>query len=96
MKFSASKCILLCMKCLLCCGRCSEKVDIFSYGILLWEIISQETPQRGMLRELKVSAAPRLYFAMLCWTVSSCAVLCCICLLLSSLTFCSAWHGMQV
>jgi len=34
--------------------RCNEKADIFSYGIVLWEIITQETPQRGTLRDIKV------------------------------------------
>jgi hypothetical protein len=34
--------------------RCNEKADIFSYGIVLWEIITQETPQRGTLRDIQV------------------------------------------
>lgn len=36
--------------------RCNEKADIFSYGVVLWEIITQETPQRGTLRDIKVPA----------------------------------------
>lgn len=36
------------------CFRCNEKADIFSYGIVLWEIITQETPQRGTLRDIQV------------------------------------------
>ncbi|KAL0053929.1 hypothetical protein WJX82_001314 [Trebouxia sp. C0006] len=34
--------------------RCNEKADIFSYGVVLWEIITQEPPRRGHLRDLKV------------------------------------------
>ncbi|DBA88396.1 TPA: hypothetical protein ACH3X2_004890 [Trebouxia sp. C0005] len=34
--------------------KCNEKADIFSYGIVLWEIITQETPQRGTLRDIQV------------------------------------------
>jgi len=34
--------------------RCNEKADIFSYGVVLWEIITQETPQRGTLRDIRV------------------------------------------
>lgn len=34
--------------------RCDEKADIFSYGIVLWEIITQEAPLRGYLRDIKV------------------------------------------
>lgn len=40
--------------CLLAVCRCNEKADIFSYGIVLWEIITQETPQRGTLRDIRV------------------------------------------
>ena len=39
---------------LLAVCRCNEKADIFSYGIVLWEIITQETPQRGTLRDIQV------------------------------------------
>ncbi len=39
---------------LLAVRRCNEKADIFSYGIVLWEIITQETPQRGTLRDIQV------------------------------------------
>jgi len=34
--------------------RCNEKADIFSYGVVLWEIITQEPPRRGHLRDLEV------------------------------------------
>lgn len=34
--------------------RCDEKADIFSYGVLLWELITQQHPRRGCLRDLQV------------------------------------------
>ncbi|KAK9805532.1 hypothetical protein WJX72_003632 [[Myrmecia] bisecta] len=34
--------------------RCSEKVDIYSLGIVLYEIVSGEAAQRGKMRTLKV------------------------------------------
>lgn len=34
--------------------RCREAADIYSFGVVLWEIITQETPQRGNLRDLEV------------------------------------------
>ncbi len=33
--------------------RCSEKVDLFSYGVILWELITGEPPARGRLRNLR-------------------------------------------
>jgi len=33
---------------------CSNKVDMYSYGVVLWEIITGEQPRRGMLREIRV------------------------------------------
>ncbi|KAK9829623.1 hypothetical protein WJX72_006940 [[Myrmecia] bisecta] len=35
-------------------ARCSEKVDIYSFGVVAWEMATQETPQRGQLRGVKV------------------------------------------
>ena len=34
-------------------GRCSEKVDIFSYGVVLWELVTGESPVRGRLRPVR-------------------------------------------
>lgn len=34
--------------------RCTEAADIYSYGVVLWEIITQTTPQRGNLRDIEV------------------------------------------
>ena len=33
--------------------RCTEKVDMFSYGVILWELITGEAPARGRLRTVK-------------------------------------------
>ncbi|KAK9804823.1 hypothetical protein WJX72_007321 [[Myrmecia] bisecta] len=34
--------------------RCSEKVDIYSFGVVLHEMLTQEEPKRGNLRDVKV------------------------------------------
>ena len=34
-------------------GRCSEKVDIYSFGVVLWELATCERPQRGRMRDLQ-------------------------------------------
>ena len=28
-------------------GRCTEKADVFSYGVILWELVTGERPSRG-------------------------------------------------
>lgn len=30
------------------------QVDVFSYGVLLWELVTKELPQRGHMRDVRV------------------------------------------
>lgn len=34
--------------------QCNEKVDVYSFGVIMWEVVSHEQPSRGRMRNLKV------------------------------------------
>jgi serine/threonine protein kinase len=34
-------------------AKCSNKVDIYSFGVILWELVTGESPQRGRMRSVK-------------------------------------------
>ena len=53
------------------------QMDIFSYGVVLWELVTQEIPRRGFLRDVEVpcecpqvrlSTAPRIPHRLPCST----------------------------
>ena len=48
-------------------GRCSDKVDIYSFGVVLWELATCERPQRGAMRDVR-------------WVSPSCSAQCPLCL----------------
>ena len=39
-----------------------SQVDTYSYGVLLWELVTKQVPQRGHMRDLRVpqECAPSL------------------------------------
>lgn len=44
-------------------GRCSDKVDIYSFGVVLWELATCERPQRGQLRDVRCLLLPASNFS---------------------------------
>ena len=44
-------------------GKCNEVADIFSFGVLLWELVTGEMPRRGKLRDLRQVTCPAFHSA---------------------------------
>ena len=42
-------------------GKCNEVADIFSFGVLLWELVTGEMPRRGKLRDLRRAPCPAFH-----------------------------------
>ena len=58
-----------CEVCLLCCaGKVTSKADIYSFGVVIWEICTLERPAwRGMLRDIRCASSP---FVTICAPIS--------------------------
>ena len=41
--------------------KCTEKVDIWSYGIVLWELCTVEQPERGRNRPVRCTSCPATF-----------------------------------
>ncbi len=48
-----SRMLPCCLQVLLGKSTCTEKVDIYSYGVVLWEICAGEAPDGRQLRPLR-------------------------------------------
>jgi len=55
------------------------QADVYSLGVLLWEIVTSDVPERGRMRPVKVQPTSPVWLgcAVLCYAVLCCAVLCC-------------------
>lgn len=45
-------------------GECSEKADIYSIGVILWEIVTAERPYRKQFRAARYGKLPRIAIAL--------------------------------
>ncbi len=52
------------------------QADVYSLGVLLWEIVTSDVPERGRMRPVKVQPTSPVWLgcAVLCYAVLCCAV----------------------
>ena len=39
-------------------GKCTEKADIFSFGVVLYEILKADQPIRGRMKPIRLQQTP--------------------------------------